>query len=154
MLGHIHDAYVADIRTTDRTWEAIWAHVAIDEVLKGQPALRSDFLEVAMGTAAGWELARDNIPNEEFVLFLMNEASYRDRYGQDPIDPETETYMYWAPNDQAVFREVDGKMQPANAQRMRDEYGDNRFPLGLAGDSFNGVVDRVRATSAADQTGS
>jgi hypothetical protein len=148
VVGSIAELYVADVKSTDGTYPQIWAEFRVSDVLKGQPASRvSGFVDVALSPAGSWEYAADNVPDEEVILFLMNEAAYRERYGQVSVDPEAEQYMYWRPNPQGFLRNVDGQVDVFDRDRMATDYGRQDFPMTTVGHEFRDVIEAIRSAA-------
>ena len=121
--------------------------VRVDEVLKGSPMMReAGFIEVSLDSPwNGWEQhLRMNLPNDDNVFFLMNDAQQRSELGFPEDDTETSPFLYWRPNgDQAVLRLLDGQVEVI-------EPIVGRYPSALDGVTSEEVRDRVIAASRRD----
>ena len=147
--GNIVGLYPRDIQTTDSIWPSIWARFAITETLKGNPVSREPgFIDIVLSSNPSWSLANANVPDEELVLFLMNEEAYMARYGMESIEPDLEHFEYWRPNEQAVVRNVDGKTAVIDSEQMLTDYGADAFPLSVMGDDFDATVGAIRQSAA------
>jgi len=150
VLGRIAGVYTGDIHTTEKTWPSIWARFEIDDVLKGNPVSRTPgFVDVMLTSSPAWSFASSNVPDEQVVVFLMNEEANRARVGEAPTEPELEHYEYWRPDEQAVVRNIGGKVGVIDAERMRIDYGSDVFPMTVLGDDFDATVSAIKKVVAA-----
>jgi hypothetical protein len=145
-VGRIAEIYLADVNTTSGAYPSIWAKFEISDVLKGVPVSREPgFIDVRLTTSEGWQYAVETVPDEEIVLFLMNDAAYKARYGQEPVDPVNEPYIYWRTNPQGVLRNVDGQVDVIDRELIGMDYGEHNFPMTVVGDSFDTTIETIRA---------
>ena len=142
---------MADVRTTSGVYPSIWAKFELSDVLKGKPASRvPGFIDVLLTSSDAWEYAVDTVPNEEVILFLMNEADYKARFGQETADPEADKYVYWRTNPQAVLRNVGGEVDVIDRDVIGMDYGRNHYPMTIVGDDFEQTIDAIRRAAAAN----
>ena len=148
VVGTIANVYMADVKTTNTTWPSIWAQFQVEEVLKGSPVSRSPgFIDVVLTSSPAWQWAEGNVPDEQMVLFLMNEEAYRARVGQESVDRDVEHFEYWRPDEQAVVRNVDGKVGVIDTDRMLTDFGPDVFPMTVLDDNFDATVSAIRKSS-------
>jgi hypothetical protein len=117
--------------------------VRVDEVLKGAPKMREPgYIEVSLDSPwKGWESLRANLPNEDDVFFLMNDALQRSELGFPEDDPTTSPFLYWRPNgDQGVLRLIDGKVDVI-------EPIVGRYPIELNGLPSDELVDQINGAA-------
>jgi hypothetical protein len=120
------------------------AIVRVDEVLKGTPSMREPgTIEVSLDVPwPHWEdVLLPNIPTEDHVFFLMNDAQQRAESGYPEDDPKTSPFLYWRPNgDQAVLRFNAGRVDVIEPIL-------GRYPSDLAGAPYWQVAQAVEATA-------
>lgn len=119
--------------------------VRVDEVLKGTPNMRDPgLIEVSLDVPwPEWEdVLLPNLPAEDDVFFLMNDAQQRAELGFPEDDPKTSPFLYWRPNgDQAVLRLTAGRVDVI-------EPIPGRYPSDLNGATYWHVARAVEATAA------
>jgi len=123
--------------------------ITTGEILKGIPAsVTAGQVEVRLWPAgSNWDEIRNDLPDEEYLFFLYNDAEHRSDHDLPSDDAELEATTYFRPNDQAVIRELDGVVSTFEYFAAACQYGMDRFPLGLEGAAFEEVVQQVRELS-------
>ena len=124
-----------------------YVKVAITEILKGEPVSRVDgFVEVMFGIAPDNfdAIAAQPLPEGEYLWFLLHNATERERLGAPPRDSEIAPYAYYPPAGRGVLLNDDGQVAILLAERLAGAYGDDFFPLPLAGHNFDDIVGQVR----------
>jgi hypothetical protein len=123
-----------------------FASFEIIEVLKGSPVSTTPGrIEVRLfPPGSEWETIQANVPEDDYLLFLYNEADWRAATGRPSIDPELEAMTYFRPNDQALLREIDGSVSTIKFYRTACEHGLDRFPLTVEGVPFEDLLQEVR----------
>lgn len=121
-------------------------HVAVDEILKGDPQMfEPGTVRILIGAAEqAWPPEQDVLPMGESLFFLKNDAVEWERRGGTPPDPDFSQSAYIRPSDQAILRDIGGQVSVIGASRMVDEFGADRFPLPLDGTSYNELLSLVR----------
>ena len=146
IMGRIESVYRAPEKTGPEEFDYIWATVAVEDVLKGEPVTRTPgTVEVLLWPSGPWKRVSENVPSESALFFLMNEAAHLLRRGETIRDPEWAQYVYWRPNDQAVLRDFGGRISVIARDEVIDEWGADRFPLPLDGRPFDQIVSQVAA---------
>lgn len=146
--GRIADVYIAPDRTGEEELDTIWATVAVEDILKGEPITRNPgTIEVMLWFPGQWDTVRTNVPSEDALFFLMYDTADAIRRGDDIRNPEWSRYTYWRPNDQAVLRNIDGRVSVIARDEIIEEWGPDRFPVPLEGQPFDDVVSQAAALS-------
>ena len=116
--------------------------VEIDEVLKGEPLMKSPGTVQVAGLGDGMTVAE--LPDDEVILFLMNHAQLRQEQGVLPAEDPDDVYYYARPNGyQGVLRNSVGRVEIVEGPRgAQDLWGP--FPWVLDEEPFDEVVERVR----------
>ena len=107
--------------------------VAIDEVLKGEPASQTagEILVARLGIA---DLEPSSLPKEQLILFLNNYAQMRIDMGVDASSDADDNYLYAQPNGyQCVLREFDGAVALVPGPEGWEESMLGPFPSELDG---------------------
>lgn len=122
--------------------------VSLDEVIKGEPNVREDGrIEIRLFTPGSeWDWMLANVPDEEYLFFLLNESGWRQATGRPSRDPDLEAVTYFRPNDQSMLRNIDGHLAVMKALETSCLFGGDRFPLQLNGEPFGEILADVRAT--------
>jgi hypothetical protein len=128
-------------------WTTAIGVVELLEVVSGEPTSRdAGFIEVQ---GLGWPgMGTDDLPTEEFLLFLNNDSTWRAELGVDPEPDENTKYYYVLPNPfQTAFNNIDGVISLVpGPDGWEEAFGP--FPSELDGTAYIDVVEAAR--SAAD----
>ncbi|MGA7306929.1 MAG: hypothetical protein WBW88_18795, partial [Rhodothermales bacterium] len=115
-----------------KPYPEIFGLVAIDQVLKGSPLEQTPgVIKVAgLGTVG---MTADDLPQGEFIIFLMNHALQRAEGGRPESPDPDDQYHYERPNGyQAVLPDIGGKVSVIQGPPgWEDALGP--FPSGLDG---------------------
>ncbi len=117
--------------------------VEVVEILKGKPNTREvGIIEVQN---LGWSGITDaDLPGDEVILFLMNDAEVRREYGVGLSDPENQPFRYWRPNPyQSALRIINGDFRFLRPGRSYRAYR-NLFPAGLDERAVESVINDIR----------
>lgn len=141
--GRITDVYVGEYWDG---WEPIvYATVALDEVLKGEPLSRTPgFVEVGLGILYDESLLeRLPTPTHDNVWFLLHEESRwpRERPNKSDIAP----FAYLRVNEQqGVLRNIDGRVKAVEPYWIERALGPDHFPLPLEDADYSELVEKLR----------
>jgi hypothetical protein len=121
----------------------IFGSVSIDEVLKGDPIMRTPgFIEVAGLGRSSMSVA--DLPEGEFIIFLMNHARQREERGLAASDDPDDRFHYERPNGyQCVLRNSNGSVDIIDGPEGWEE-ALGPFPSGLDGVAFDAIVKQIR----------
>jgi len=152
--GSITDLYIGEqwIGAPDEPPEPLaYLTIQIQEVLKGEPASRTDgAVEMQFGFGYSPDdfdvVASEPMPTGEYLWFLIHEATQRADDGQPARDSEIFPFAYYSPNEvQGVVLNANGAAEVVLAERFEGSWGTDRFPMTIRGQSFESVVDEVRS---------
>jgi hypothetical protein len=118
------------------------ALVEIVETLKGQPNTRVEGIIQVQNL--GWGMTDADLPGDEVVLFLFNDAALRKEYGVGLSDPENQPFRYVRPNPyQTALRIIDGEFRFLRPGRTDRGYR-QLFPAELDGRKVESLVNDIR----------
>jgi hypothetical protein len=147
--GRITDVYVGEwwsFNDVEPAVPLLYATVAIDQVVKGQPASKVpgavEVLLAPLGSDEDYSSAA--LPDEQALWFLQYEPEQREAERKTPVTTEIAQYAYVRPNShQTVFRDIDGITRAMFTDRQRQVYGIDAFPTNVEGLPFETLTNDV-----------
>lgn len=128
----------------DSALNFVRARVLIEEILKGAPESRAADeieLELFLASPRRFDDVLANVPLEQNIFFLFNGGALSAREGHPAEVQEQNRYVYIEVSDQAILRNVDGRVSRRPPAAIEDEA---EFPAQLEGDAWQDVLERVR----------
>ena len=137
--GRIIDLYIGEERRLNEIEPPIsiaYVGVSVDEVLKGEPVVRSPGRVEVLFSPVGDDFDAGDYarPSEEYVWFLNHLPTRRDASGRPQFTSDIAPFSYFRPNSrQTVLRNTAGFVDVVLSEKIGLAYGEDAFPLELDG---------------------